>query len=93
MWKVANLDPQYCANMVPLIFVQEWGHFFVIFAYKILKWCNFYWKIIKFWPLFLHKLTGMWVCAKMAHQIIPHTGPLKDQLQPVLDQSLNFSKI
>ena len=28
----------------------------------------------------------------MAHQIIPHTSPLKDRLQPVLDQSLNFSK-
>ena len=121
MWKVANLDPQYRANMVPLIFAQEWGHSSVIFAYKILKLCNFYWKIIKFWLMFLRKLTGMGVCAKMAHQIILRSGPLthvstkidmygslyqkwpiklylipvllKDQLQPVLDQSLNFSKI
>ena len=43
--------------------------------------------------MFLRKLTGMGVCAKMAHQIIPHTSPLKDRLQLVLDQSLNFSKI
>ena len=74
--KVANLDPQYRANMVPLIFAQEWGHFSVIFAYKFLKLCNFYWKIIKFWPMFLHKLTGIGVCTKMAHQIIPHSSPL-----------------
>ena len=41
MCKIANLDPQYHTNMVPLIFVQEWGHFSVIFAYKILKLCDF----------------------------------------------------
>ena len=52
MWKVANLDHQYCANMVPLIFAQEWGHLSVIFAYKILKLCNFYWKIMNFDPRF-----------------------------------------
>ena len=29
----------------------------------------------------------------MAHQIIPRTSPLKDQLQPVLDRSFKFLKI
>ena len=37
MWKVANLDPQYHAYMIPLIFAEKQGHFSVIFAYKILK--------------------------------------------------------
>ena len=32
MWKVANLDPKYRANMVPLIFAEKQGHFSVIFA-------------------------------------------------------------
>ena len=41
MWKVASLDPQYHANMVPLIFAEKWGHSSVIFAYKIVKPCDF----------------------------------------------------
>ena len=52
MWKVANLDPQYHGNMVPLIFVQESGHFSVFLHIKSWNYVIFIEKSLIFDPCF-----------------------------------------
>ena len=49
---MTNLDPQYRANMVPLIFAQEWVHSSIIFDTKCSRYVIFIEKPSDFDPCF-----------------------------------------